>query len=166
MLLIAAITATRGRNAGDMPDPAHYLPIAAVAVTPTIVLCACGAANGVLSILIYKFVSPQERIAHVLTASAQLQAQIKCYDGDLAGMIRLSWKNVVLACRRVWLAFIPSLLAGLPVLASMAWLASDIDDSAREWIHVGPAWVRSWMAVFVLALSVSAMATRIGLRVR
>lgn len=128
-------------------------------------LLMAGLAAGVVSMWLYQRSSPQDRIAELMAQSVSLQQQMQAYDGDFDGMLKLSRENLQVSLRRLGYAIGPSLLAGLPVIA-LLWVIGETSLSQHEFMSVGPTWVRSWLMLFMVATTVSALAYKSAFRVR
>lgn len=77
---------------------------------------------GVISMLVYGWVSPQEKLRQNQAQLQDSQKAMRDYDGDFEGMWQLTRTNLRLSLRRVWLSLAPSLAAGIPLLLIMAGL--------------------------------------------
>lgn len=108
--------------------------------------CALGA--GAASMAIYAMVSPQERLKAMERKSADVRGRLARYDGDFSGGLVLVRMQLAVAVRRLGLSVGPALLAGLPVLAALAW----IEDQSSA-------------MVFLLLACLPALAIKLGLRI-
>ena len=117
--------------------------------------------SGVLSMWLFARLSPQKRIRTIQRLAARVQRQMKGYDGDFAGAMALSGKNLALAGRRLWLSLLPALASGIPVILVMALVLPAFQSDV---LSVGPAWLRSATAAFFLLTACSALGTKFLLR--
>jgi hypothetical protein len=118
-------------------------------------------ASGVLSMWLYARLSPQQRIRQIQRLAVRVQRQMKGYDGDFAGAMALSGKNLALAGRRLWLSLLPALASGIPVIVVMVLVLPAFEGDV---IAIGPAWLRSALAAFFLLTACSALATKLFLK--
>lgn len=72
--------------------------------------------------LVYAKLSPQEKLRVLQGEIRCLQQQLSDYDGDFAGALALSQRNLRLSLRRLGCVFWPSLAAGMPVLGILPFL--------------------------------------------
>lgn len=91
-----------------------------------------GALAGVAGMVLYRWVSPQQRLAAVRAELTVAQRALMDYDGDFAGLRPRLQRQFALALRQLVLTLGPSLLAGLPVILLWSWMAQRFD-------HVPPA---------------------------
>jgi hypothetical protein len=117
--------------------------------------------SGALSMWLYARLSPQKRLRAIQRLAARVQRQLKTYDGDFAGAMALSRKNLALAGRRLWLSLLPALASGLPVILVMALVLPAFPSNV---LSVGPDWLRSATASFFLLTACSALGTKFLLK--
>lgn len=91
-----------------------------------------GALAGVAGMALYRWVSPQQRLAAVRAELAVAQRALMDFDGDFAGLWPRLQRQFALALRQLLLTLGPSLLAGLPVILMWTWMMQRFD-------HVPPA---------------------------
>lgn len=92
-----------------------------------------GVISALLSMEIYRLLSPQHRIARIRRELRDAQQDMASYDGPAEGIWPLISKVLSLACRRLLLVFPATLVAAVPVLAVILWL-----DSAHAYRLPGP----------------------------
>lgn len=132
---------------------------------PGVTLGLLGLFSGAASMWLYGRVSPQSRLTDITARLATLRLAICNHDGDFAGLWALTLQSLKLSIERVLRVIGPSLLAGLPVVALMLWLQSSALVHQEQW-SVGPAWVRSGMTVYFVAVTVAALSVKAALRIR
>lgn len=120
--------------------------------------------SGVVSMLVYKKFSPQQRIKDLEQLAAAVQLELKEHQGDFAEALPLLRRNVGLALRRLQAALLPSVLAGLPVLLVL--YGMDAIYQSETVLTFGPAWVRSWLAAFITVSCAAALITKSVFRIR
>jgi hypothetical protein len=97
-----------------------FVPIATIAGPNSILVALLlGAAGGVVSMLYYSLLSPQEKLKALKGQTTALRRELASYDGDFAGAMTLSKQNLHLSLQSLGCVLWPSLLAGLPVIAAL-----------------------------------------------
>ena len=110
----------------DMPGPLfNWLDgqLAAIA-SPAARLVVWGAVAGVVSMLLYRALSPQARIAIGKAELLQTRRTLNSYDGGLDGAWPLMRRMLRAAFRQVGRVGWPALLASLPLVCLLAWLST------------------------------------------
>ncbi len=105
-----------------------------------------GALSGIMSMLYYSHLSPQEKLKALKGQTHALRRELANYDGDFAGALTLSKQNLHLSLQSLICVFWPSLLAGLPVLTGL--------------FFVGDQYL-----AFIAATSVAALTTKFAFRI-
>jgi hypothetical protein len=127
-------------------------------------LCLWAASSGVLSMLLYKWTSPQARIRALDAETAAARQALARHDGEFTDALPLIRTNLLLALRRVRVALVPSLLAGVPVIVCLIGLETSY--GTFEFLPWGPAWLRWWLTGFIVISSVAAVTTKFALRIK
>ena len=91
---------------------------------PLLRLLLWGAAAGIVSMLLYRAISPQASIARGKTELQAARRALDGYDGDFEGARPLMHRLLHVALRQVGRTGWPGLLASLPVLFVLAWLSN------------------------------------------
>jgi hypothetical protein len=81
-------------------------------------------AAAAVSMTLYRFLSPQKRVARLKDEAAAARAELARYEGELRGMWPHAGRALALAGEQLRLALGPALVASLPVLALMVWLST------------------------------------------
>jgi hypothetical protein len=76
----------------------------------------------IASILVYRLLSPQARIAETKTAAAAARRRLNAHRGDLESALPLMRKSLALAGLQVLLVLPGALVGSLPVLSLLIWL--------------------------------------------
>lgn len=76
----------------------------------------------IVSLSIYRWLSPQQRIAETKAEAVEARRRLSAHDGDLDTAMPLMRRSVGLALRQVGLVLPGALVASLPVLALLVWL--------------------------------------------
>lgn len=97
------------------------------AIPDALRVLAWGALAGVAGMALYRWVSPQQRLAAVRAELAVAQRALMDYDGDLSGLWPRLRRQFALALRQLLLTLGPSLLAGLPVILMWTWMMQRFD---------------------------------------
>lgn len=82
-------------------------------------VAALGVVAGVVSMLVYGRLSPQDRIQGLQQQLDALRTEMTAYDGDFAGAMTLTKQNLRLSLKRLGLALGPAVASGIPVLAAL-----------------------------------------------
>lgn len=80
-----------------------------------------------LSMLIYRLVSPQKRLAALREETVALRRRLAGFEGDFSEMAPLLRRNLALSFRQLGLTFGPAMLAGLPAIFVLAFLSNAFD---------------------------------------
>ncbi|MCA9081161.1 MAG: hypothetical protein KDA58_11430 [Planctomycetaceae bacterium] len=141
------------------------VPLFLVTLPTAAPLTACGLIAGAVSMWLYQRVSPQDRLNQLVAELEESRQAMQAYEGDFDGMLELSKQNMWLSLKRVGYALGPSLIAGVPVIAAFAWLGSTA-WATGEAMPFGPDWVRSWITLFIVATTISALAIKWAFKIR
>jgi hypothetical protein len=108
----------------DLPAPLYAALDRALAnaLPPLARLLVWAALGGVVSVLVYRALSPQPRIAQAKARAHALRAQMEAYEGELARAMPLVRAQLGASLRHVALVLPAALLASLPVLTLLVWL--------------------------------------------
>jgi hypothetical protein len=79
-------------------------------------------AAAIVSLSIYRWLSPQRRITETKAEAVEARRRLNAHDGDLESAMPLMRRSVGLALRQVGLVLPGALVASLPVLALLVWL--------------------------------------------
>ena len=82
-----------------------------------------GILAGWISMLVYRWLSNQEKIAALKSLQQLQQKQIAEFDGEFAELLPLIRRTLALGFRQLGLALGPALLASLPALFIIIWVA-------------------------------------------
>jgi hypothetical protein len=91
-------------------------------VPPLLRLILWAIAGAAVSLALYRWLSPQRRIAEAKAAALTARRQLNAHEGDLESALPLMRQSMRLALRHVGLVFPAALIASLPVLALLVWL--------------------------------------------
>jgi predicted AlkP superfamily phosphohydrolase/phosphomutase len=83
---------------------------------------------------LYRLTSNQSQLAANKEETAALQKKLADFDGPLSELWPLLGRNFALAGRRLWLSLAPALIASVPVIFIIAWVANAFD---AHWPAVG-----------------------------
>src|SRR5687768_10719393 len=79
-------------------------------------------AGAAVSLTLYRWLSPQRRIAEAKAAAQDARRRLNAHDGDLESALPLMQRSMRAALHHVGLVFPSALIASLPVLALLIWL--------------------------------------------
>ena len=110
----------------DLPAPVFawlddYLGLLAA---PAFRLVLWGVAAAVVSMLLYRAISPQGRISRAKAEAVQARRALDGYDGEFAGAWPLMRRSMGLAMRQFGLVLWPAVAASLPILCLIVWLST------------------------------------------
>lgn len=108
----------------DLPAPFFDLVDRSLlgALPPLARLIVWAVAAAVLSLALYRWLSPQKRIVEAKASALVARRQLADHDGDFESALPLMRRSMALALRHVGLVLPAALLASLPVLALLVWL--------------------------------------------
>lgn len=111
----------------DLPAPLFGIidEILAMAMPPVLRLVIWGILAGWLTMIFYRFFSDQERIGALKTLQKHQQKNITEFDGEFAELIPLIRDALSLGVRQLGQALGPALLATVPVLFIVIWVAGE-----------------------------------------
>jgi hypothetical protein len=118
-----------------------------------------GSLAALVSMELYRALSPQRRIRAVEEALQRSRLELEAQEGGTFGdgwavvrdMLRLS-------LRRVLLVAPAALVAWLPLLAVVLWMSGAYEG--ERILAVGPAWAGGWEATFFFSLTAAAFAVK------
>lgn len=111
----------------DLPAPLLDAVDGALGVVlpPLIRLIAWGVLAGWLTMLLYRRLSNQEKIGRLKAEQKAQQKLIAEFDGEFSDLVPLIRKTLGTGFRQLGLALGPALLATLPVLVVVVWVAGE-----------------------------------------
>jgi hypothetical protein len=108
----------------DLPAPFFDLVDRSLlgALPPLVRLIVWAIAAAVLSLALYRWLSPQKRIIEAKASALAARRRLTDHDGDLESALPLMKQSMALALRHVGLVLPAALVASLPVLALLVWM--------------------------------------------
>ncbi|WP_119304670.1 hypothetical protein [Dongia deserti] len=107
----------------NLPEPFFDLVDGSLATLPPLLrLILWAIAGAAVSLALYRWLSPQRRIAEAKVAAQEARRRLNAHEGDLETALPLMRQSMKLALRHVGLVFPAALIASLPVLALLVWL--------------------------------------------
>ncbi len=100
--------------------------------------CIAGMAAGAVSMLIYRELSPQDRLRRLADELAKVRKQLSTYEGDFPGAMALSCENLRLSFERLGYALWPAMGSSIPVVVGLP--------------AIGDRFATYFLAVFATAL--------------
>lgn len=91
---------------------------------PWLRLVVWGALAAIISMALYKLLSPQARIASAKRAASHARQALDAYDGAVAGAWPLMRRAVGAALYPLRLEILPALIASLPVILVVVWMST------------------------------------------
>jgi len=95
------------------------------ALPPVVHLVVWGLAGSVLSMGLYKLISPQKRIGELRFAAVEARRRMAAYDGEFSGLGAVAFTSLGLSFRHVGAILLPAVSASLPVICLLAWLSNN-----------------------------------------
>lgn len=92
------------------------------ALPPLLRLILWAVAGAAISLALYRWLSPQRRIAEAKAVALDARRRLNAHDGDLESALPLMRQSMKAALRHVGLVFPAAIAASLPVLALLVWL--------------------------------------------
>lgn len=87
-------------------------------------LIGWGCVMAIVSMGLYRLVSPQRKIATLRMEAAAARQQLATFDGEFEQLMPMVRRSLLLSMRQIGWIFFPALLASLPLVASLLWLDS------------------------------------------
>jgi len=117
----------------DLPAPIFGIidGVLAMAMPPVLRLVVWGILAGWLSMIVYRLFSDQEKIGALKTLQKKQQKHIAEFDSEFAELLPLIRHTLALGIRQLGLALGPALIATVPVLFIVIWVAGQFG-------HVSP----------------------------
>lgn len=111
----------------DLPAPIFGAidNILAMALTPMLRLIFWGILAGWLTMVVYGFFSDQGKIGKLRAQQKSQQKDIAEFDGEFAELMPLIRQTLALGFRQLGLALGPALLASIPILFIIIWVAGE-----------------------------------------
>lgn len=134
----------------DLPAPlfASLDQFMAIGLLATIRLVIWGVIGGVVTMGLYRLLSPQAKIGRAKRAARAARRRLYEFDGEFADAGPLLRDQFVAAFKHIALVVPATLLAMFPLLALLVWLDATYGQGSASYLPVGPEWARSWMMVF------------------
>jgi hypothetical protein len=111
----------------DLPAPllSGMDALLALAMPPVLRLVVWGVLSGWLSMVVYRHFSNQQKIGALKKRQKDQQREISEFDGEFSELLPLIRKTLVLGFRQLGHALGPALLASVPVLFIVIWVAGE-----------------------------------------
>jgi hypothetical protein len=111
----------------DLPAPLFGVidGVLAMALPPLLRLAIWGVLAGWVTMLVYRFFSDQEKIGALKALQKDRQKAIAEFDGEFAQLIPLIRQTLVLGFKQLGFTLGPALLATVPVLFIVIWVAGE-----------------------------------------
>lgn len=123
-----------------------------------------GLVVGAVTMLLFQRLSPQETLRAMKVEARDARRAMQSYDGeDFWQMWALTRRSLALQFQQLRVMFVPTMIAALPVIITMG--AFELIFEGVEVLDVGPSWLWTWHATFLIALSVAAIVTKVAFRI-
>ncbi len=94
---------------------------------PLVQLSLWAIVSGVLTILLYRLVSPQEKMSELKPQIKAAQKKLAEFDGEPSEILPLMKESIGLSLRQLGMALMPALLASIPIIFVLAWASNRLD---------------------------------------
>lgn len=110
----------------DLPSPLFgWIDAALAGFVPSLGRIAFwGVLAGLISMWLYRMISPQARIAQGKHDLAETREALNAFDGDFPEAAPIIRRMLRLSLAQVRMATLPAMVASLPVLALLAWMST------------------------------------------
>lgn len=118
----------------DLPAPAFAWldALLAVVLAPLARLAVWAFIAAVVSMLLYRLVSPQRGIAAAASAAAEARRSLNRHDGDFDALLRQVRVFLAASTRHIGLTLPAAVVASLPLVLLLAWLSTGYDRQLPE----------------------------------
>ena len=118
----------------DLPSPIFSVVdgVLAMAMPPVLRLVFWGILAGWVTMLVYRYLSNQEKIGALKTRQKTQQKNIAEFDGEFSELLPLIRQTLALGFRQLGHALGPALLATVPVLFIVIWVAGEYGYSSPK----------------------------------
>ena len=106
----------------------------------------------VVTMELYRLLSPQARIAELKAEFAAKKQALDAFDGDFEEAWPMMRGMLGAAFKRVGIVLPGTLVAAFPLLLLLVWI--DSAYAGRDILGFGPSWVRGWEFAFIAAMIV------------
>jgi len=139
------------------------------AVMPSWAVIACWSAlTSVVVMLLYRRLSPQEKMTGMIQEMKPLQKKMLSLDISPEEATSASLEYLRLSLKRVGITLVPMLLSSLPAL--LVWVALDNfyqqADVTVQVLTATPEWMGHWLTVFLFFSIIFSLALKIVLRIK
>ncbi len=133
-------------------------------VPDIVTVSLAGLVAGAATMLLFKRLSPQEELKALKVDAARARKKMQSYDGDdFSVMWGLTKKSLAAQFTQLRVMFVPTMISALPIIVLMAVFETLLEGVTV--LAVGPDWLHSWHAPFLVALTISAVAVKIAFRI-
>ena len=109
----------------DLPAPVFYFLDEKLSfLSDFIRLFSWGVLAGVLGIVFYALISPQNTISRVKGALREAQGQLAASDESFGELWQLIKTTLTLSLKHLGLVFVPALVSSLPIICILAWASN------------------------------------------
>ena len=117
----------------DLPAPAFYFLDDKLSFLPDFVrLFSWGILAGVLGIVFYALISPQNTISQIKGELREAQGQLAASDESFDELWQLIKKTLALSLKHLGFVFVPALVSSLPIICILAWASNQFSYQFPE----------------------------------
>lgn len=131
---------------------------AAAMLPPLWRIIAWGTVSGLLSMGIYYWLSPQQKIRSVKQTQKESRRTLKTYDGEWNGLKALIADDLALSLRQIRLVLMPFACSVIPLAAAILGLEANYPDPITGF---GPEWMRGFEFWYILTVLTVSLALKI-----
>lgn len=116
-----------------------YLP---AALSPLARIAGWGCVMAVVSMGLYRLISPQRKIASLRMQASAARQELATFEGEFDQLMPMVRRSLLLSLQQIGWIFFPALLASLPLIACLVWLDSAYSFHAPSAGQAVPVTVR------------------------
>lgn len=122
-----------------------------------------GLVTGAVSMAVYAFIAPQERLRQIKAEQKANKAVLKAYDGDFDGLKTLIFKDLGCSMKQVGLSIVPFIISMIPAFGIMFGLETAYMDVALP--QVGAEWTGCFEFWYILSAIVSSLVIKVAFKI-
>ena len=126
-----------------------------------------GTLTGILSMLVYWRLSPQQRLAEVTRQAMVARQELQSFDGEEIRVYgRLTLRALACSLTQIRLVLLPTALAMVPIISIAISVDYSYDFPHRPLWNRELDWWNTWATAFWAPLGIAALAMKIGFRIK
>ena len=93
--------------------------------SPLFKIIIWGAIGGIISMLLYSFISQQQRMAAIKKEIANVRSEIDKFEGEFSEVLPLILNSLKLSFQQIGITLIPAIVASFPALCLIVWISNN-----------------------------------------